>query len=278
MNSNRNYKASVFSDLFSSPAAIREVYGALSGHPVPPDEPVGVNTLSDVIFMEQVNDLSFTLGGRVVVVIEHQSSINPNMPLRLLLYIARLYEKLTESDAVYSSRALSIPRPEFYVLYNGTEEYPDREELRLSDLFSEKTGKPVLELTVPVYNINAGHNAEMLGKSETLEGYSIFIEKAREYEAERHDRSEGIREALEWCIRRGILAGYLRDRGSEVINMLLTEWNTEDAKRVWAREAREDGIKIGEQRGIKIGEQRSAATIAAKDAEIAALREQLALR
>jgi hypothetical protein len=235
--------------------------------------------------MEQVNDLSFTIGGRVVVIIEHQSTINPNMAMRIFLYAARVYEKKIPGNKLYSYRTLKVPRPKFYVLYNGTEDFPDKVKLRLSDLFIEENEEDedeeeemsLLELTVPVYNINVGHNAELLERSKTLKGYSVFIDKAREYEALTHDRSTGIKSAVEWCVNHEILSTYLKDRGSEVINMLSTEWNTNDAKKVWQKEAFEDGIKIGEQR--------SAAVIAAKDAQlsaqaakIAALEQQLAMK
>jgi flagellar biosynthesis/type III secretory pathway protein FliH len=143
----------------------------------------------------------------------------------------------------------------------------------------------MLELEVPVYNINEGHNQAILGKSATLNGYSVFVEKSREYKAETCDAGEAVKRTLVWCINHGFLTEYLKANGSEVINMLLTEWNTEDAIRVRSQEAWEDGIKLGEERGIKLGEQRSAATIAQYQAqnaqyqaEIAALKRQLERR
>jgi hypothetical protein len=195
------------------------------------------------------------------------------MALRLLLYNARLYEKLTDTDNLYSTRQIALPRPEFYVLYNGIADYPDKSTMKLSDAFSDKANAPALELIVPVYNINEGHNKDMLAKSATLNGYSTFIDKAREFEAEIHDRSAAIKKALDYCIRNGILVTYFKKNSSEVNNMLLTEWNTDDAIRVRSQEAREDGrnegIRIGEERG----EQRAAAQY---QAQIAELQRQLA--
>ena len=90
MEVNAKYKDSVFSFLFSDTGALRELYCAIEGITLPPDTPIDINTLSDIIYMDQINDISFTIDNRLVVLIEHQSTINRNMPLRLLLYIARV--------------------------------------------------------------------------------------------------------------------------------------------------------------------------------------------
>jgi hypothetical protein len=92
---NREYKDSFFTWLFSNPDTLRELYGALEGVTVDPAVPITINTLEGVLFKARMNDISFLIGGRVVVLIEHQSTINENMPLRLLLYIAKIYEKIT---------------------------------------------------------------------------------------------------------------------------------------------------------------------------------------
>ena len=182
MRTNRQYKDSVFSLLFNNPDALRDLYGALQGAALAPDVPVTVNTLSDALFMERINDLSFLVDKRLVILIEHQSTINPNMALRLLLYIARIYEKILAPKKLYASSPLVIPFPEFIVLYNGDKPYPDRQTLKLSDMF-EQAGRlsarsvppPRLELTVQVYNVNKGHNEALLGKSKLLGEYSDFI-------------------------------------------------------------------------------------------------------
>ena len=195
MNVNARYKNSVFSLLFSNPEAIRELYSAIEGVSLPPDATIDINTLSGVLYMDQINDLSFTVGNLLVVIMEHQSSVNPNMPLRVLMYIAYIYEKIISRNLLYKTKLEKIPTPEFIVLYNGKEPYPDRSTLRLSDAFKDACGllgvenpAPALELIVQVYNINDGHNAEILRKSRTLGGYSAFVGKVREYEPSRWKR------------------------------------------------------------------------------------------
>jgi hypothetical protein len=254
MNANTRYTASVFSLLFGNAETLRELYGAITGIEIPPDVPITINTLEDVLFMEQINDLSFSIGDRIVVLIEHQSTINPNMPLRLLMYIARVYEKITGGENIYSTRQIAIPRPEFIVLYKGVAPYPDEATLKLSDLYADKSLTPELDLTVQVYNINTGHNELMLKKSEKLGGYSAFIDKVREFDKELTKEfaeansfvptarlDQGLKKAINWCIEHGVLPDFLKTNGSEVVNMLLTEWNMDKALEVRGREAREDG-------------------------------------
>jgi hypothetical protein len=195
------------------------------------------------------------------------------MPLRLLLYIARLYEKTVGSKNIYGSKALKLPRPEFIVLYNGEAPCPDEQTLKLSDFFADAASlgisgdaAPVLELVVKVYNINAGHNADKLRQSQTLSGYSIFVAKAREFEAEaaqgrkiselsKDERCEAMKQAIKWCIKHETLKEFLTEHGSEVINMLLEEWDLETALRVEREEGWEEGIEVGENRVLELLEQ-----------------------
>jgi hypothetical protein len=130
MGANTKYKDSVFSLLFSDPDLLRELYCALEGVALPSDIPVTINTLQDVFFMDRINDISFEIGGKLVILIEHQSTINPNMALRLLIYIARVYEKIVGDKKIYASNLIPLPRPEFFVLYNGISPYPDEAKNR----------------------------------------------------------------------------------------------------------------------------------------------------
>jgi hypothetical protein len=111
MGANRTYKDSVFSLLFSDTETLRDLYCALEGVTLPSDVPITIKTLEGVLFMERVNDISFAVANKLVVILEHQSTVNPNMPLRCLLYLARLYEKIVNNKDVYKSKPVSIPRP-----------------------------------------------------------------------------------------------------------------------------------------------------------------------
>jgi hypothetical protein len=271
MGINNHYKASVFSFLFSEPAALRELYEALEGVPLPPDIPITINTLEGVLYKTLLNDLSFLAGNKLVILVEHQSTVNPNMAIRLFVYLARVYEKITAGANLYGKKQLTIPRPECFVLYNGLEPYPDEWTLNLSELFAN-TGDlglppgipPDLELRIKVYNINRGRNEAILKKSKILEGYSVFIAKAREFEAQiagtrsprrlsDDEKQAAMKEAITWCIAHNILKPFLETHGSEVINMLMTEWKLEDALVVERAEGWEEGWTKGQVKGREEG-------------------------
>jgi hypothetical protein len=260
MGANTKYKDSVFSFLFSDPDVLRELYGALAGLTLPPDVPVTINTLRDVLFMDRVNDLSFTIGGTLVILVEHQSTINPNMAIRLLMYIARVYEKILGDKNLYASRALAIPRPEFFVLYNGTAPYPDEQGLKLSDSFLNPASlglpekeSPALDLVVRVININQGRNEGIVRRCTVLNGYSAFVARVREYEKELGGKEEALKAAIKYCREHDILKEFLERHSSEVMNMLLTEWNWDDALAVRYEEGREEGIETGREEGLVKG-------------------------
>jgi len=249
-NANREHKASMFSSLFGNPDVLRELYSAIEGIPIPPDIPVEITTLSDVLYKDKINDLSFLIDNRLVVLIEHQSTINNNIPLRLLIYIASVYKMIIDMEKMYQTKLEKIPFPEFIVLYNGKDNYPDYAELRLSDAFMGIKGLKLedsipLELKVQVYNINHGHNSEILKKCETLDNYSFFIDKIREYQNKGIKLEKAINNAIEYCIENNILKKYLKKNGSEVFNMISSEWNWDTALKVARKEGREDGLEEG---------------------------------
>jgi hypothetical protein len=178
----------------------------------------------------------------MIFIIEHQSRLNRNMPLRILLYFSEIYKKIVDRRSLYKKTLVKIPKPEFIVFYNGTEDTPDQCEERLSDAFidPEGDGKNTLDLVVTMYNINRGRNQELLSRSENLAGYAEFVARMRENE-KTLQREAAATEAVRSCVKDGILADFLEEHGSEVINMLLEEWNWDEAKEVWREEALEEG-------------------------------------
>jgi len=228
------------------------LYCALEGVTLPPDTPVSINTLKNVLYMDFYNDISFEIGGKLIVLLEYQSTINPNMALRLLFYISDIFKSIINSKTLYSKKPVIIPWPEFYVLYNGQKQYPDIKILKLSDLFikpqelglPEKT-LPLLDLEVKVININEGRNEAIVNRCRKLYEYSFFTAKAHAFWKEFGNLEEGIKEAIKYCRKHDIMSEFLERYGKEVLNMLYTEWNMDDALAV----AREEG---GEERDIAI--------------------------
>ncbi|MCL2181230.1 MAG: Rpn family recombination-promoting nuclease/putative transposase [Treponema sp.] len=248
MKTNRKLKSSVFSTLFDNPDVLRELYCALGKVTLPADVPIAINTLKNAMINDLYNDVSFEIGGKLIVLIEHQSTINPNIALRLLLYIAELLKKKVKGKSIYSSKKIKIPWPEFYVLYNGTEPFPDYKIVKLSELFEKPQDlglperyMPLLELEAKVININEGRNADILNRCRKLAEYSTLISRVYHYRNEFNDLGEAIKKAVDYCHKHDILKEYLEVYGSEVLNMLYTKWNMEDAKEVWREEGREEG-------------------------------------
>lgn len=255
MAMNRNYKDSVFSCYFSEdPRRLIELYNAIEGTNYPLDTKIELNTLDDVLYKDRINDLSFVLDGQLVVLIEHQSTINRNMALRMLIYLGRLYEKLLPSEVLYRSKTVPIPTPKFIVLYNGTGQQPQHTQQRLSEAFMVKEDCPMAELIVDIWNVNYGEDIEVIQKCRSLEEYSLFVSLVR---AERHKGTTfetAVTNAIRYCIQHDIMQEFLRQHGSEVENMLFTEWNWDDALRV----SREEGHEEGRAEGIEQGMQRGA--------------------
>jgi hypothetical protein len=229
----------------------------------------------------------------LIVLIEHQSTINPNMPIRFLEYIARIYEKIINNKALYSSKLAKIPRPEFIVLYNGKDDYPDTDEMRLSDAFKGTGGMDTaLELVVKIYNINKGHSPQISGKVKALDDYATFIAKVREFyefapsgepdsapsgepddapddtpssgdpDRARHKRErdkrrleKAVKKAIYWCVEHGVLKEFLETNTAEVSNMLF-EYDIDTAMEVAREEAWEDGVERGREEGMERGIER----------------------
>ena len=261
---NRNYKDSVFVDLFSTDEKAKErflsLYNALHATQLYDVSLLENIKLEQVMYMSFVNDVSYLVENKIIFLIEHQSTINPNMPLRCLEYVSRLYEKLFESKEKYSRKLLNIPTPEFYVFYNGLEPYPCNKTLKLSHAFIELTEQPNLELIVKIVNINQHNEHPLLEMCKPINEYSIFVQTVREWKAV--DPVHGFQKAVEECIANNILREYLERKAKEVINMLLAEYNYEEDIAVQRAEERElafaEGIEQGRSEGIEQGSHKKA--------------------
>lgn len=259
MNINKKYKDSVFIKLFSEKSKIIELYNAIKGTNYDLEKTkVNIITLENILFMERNNDLCFTIDDKFVVLIEHQSTINNNMPLRFLLYVAREYEKILDEDNIYKQKLIKIPTPEFIVLYNGEKNYPKEKSLKLSDAFYSNENIK-LELIVDIVNINYDKNEDILNRCKTLNEYSYFIYLVREAikkfrnEVEEDDLiSYSLEKVIKECISKNILKEFLKLNGSEVVNMLSTEFKIEKAEKIWREEAFQDGIERGIERGMEL--------------------------
>lgn len=252
---NRNHKDHLFRYLFNDKKYLLDLYNALHDSSYTDPEELEVVTMEDVIFMKMKNDLSFMIDSHLSLY-EHQSTWNPNMPLRGLFYFAQQYEgMLGAKDAdVYGRTRLKLPTPEYIVFYNGGDEVEDRRTLRLSDSFSMGRGSGCLECTCEVININRGHNKELMDRCHRLWEYSEFVSEVEANMKKGMGREEAIQAAIDHCIERDILTDILKSEKNEVLHMIfLTEYDEKKHLRHTFEEGREEGMKEGIKEGMRKG-------------------------
>jgi len=246
---NREFKSSVFTSYFSeTKQRLIDLYNAFSAVEYPADTPLEINTLDRTLFYTLINDVSFVLDNKLILLIEHQSTYNPNMPFRILLFIAEILKRrYDDSRPFYKSKLQQIEKIRCFVLYNGKEDQPAKRILRLSDAYKQvfdDIGDPELniqlELVVPVYNINLGKNPEILTKCQPLHEYSQFIAKVNEGLAAGMDLTQAIEAAIKYCLEHNIMAEYLEKHGTEVRGVLFQELTYRDIAEVRYDEGRED--------------------------------------
>ena len=222
---NRQYKDTVFRMLFSEKENLLSLYNAVTGNAYQNADDLKIVTLENAIYMGMKNDLAFMLETNIYLY-EHQSTLNPNIPLRDLIYIGIEYQQYVDDKSLYSSRLQKIPAPKFMVFYNGTDAVDDRVELRLSNAYEHLAGEPDLELKVLMLNVNEGHNKELMEQCQTLKEYAIYVARVRKYTSEMN-LNDAVARAIDECIKEGILVEFLRKNRSEVKMVSILEYDKE---------------------------------------------------
>ena len=252
---NRQYKDTVFRMLFSEKENLLSLYNAVTGNAYQNADDLKIVTLENAIYMGMKNDLAFMLETNIYLY-EHQSTLNPNIPLRDLIYIGIEYQQYVDDKSLYSSRLQKIPAPKFMVFYNGTDAVDDRVELRLSKAYEHLAGEPDLELKVLMLNVNEGHNKELMEQCQTLKEYAIYVARVRKYTSEMN-LNDAVARAIDECIKEGILVEFLRKNRSEVKMVSILEydkeWEEKKLRKAEYEAGRSEGIEIGKSEGIEIG-------------------------
>jgi hypothetical protein len=241
--------------LYRNKKRLLSLFNAVNGtHYDNPDD-LTITTLEGVLYLGMKNDVSCIID-MMMQLYEHQSTVNPNMPLRNLFYVSDLLQKYIYEEGIdiYSRKQIKIPTPKFVVFYNGDEEQPERKEIRLSKAFSANTGETNMELVVLQININKGQNEELKAACKTLQEYAEFTERAREHRKEM-ELEDAIRTTIDECIRDGILKDFLLKNKAEVYHMCLYEFDVELHERVLREEEREEGRLEGIREGRLAGQQ-----------------------
>lgn len=246
---NRNYKDSLFRLIFQNKKDLLELYNAINESDYTDENDLTIYTLDDAIYISYKNDMSFLLSD-ILNLYEHQSTINPNMPIRGFLYFARNYESYIELNHldIYSSVLQPLPLPQYIIFYNGTKDMPEKQILELTDAFPKIKGKePCLNCKATLLNINYGHNEAIMKRCHKLRDYATFIHYIRENTRNYLPLDMAIDKAIDDCIFQHVLEDFLVKHRAEVKSMVLSSFDQENHDRI-LKEAYE---KKGEQQGEK---------------------------
>ena len=249
LTANRKYKDTVFRRLFSDRKNLLSLYNAINGTAYENPDDLEIVTLENAIYMGMKNDLAFIIDTNLFLY-EHQSTYNPNMPLRDLFYISSEYQKLVEHKSLYSSTQQKVPAPNFIVFYNGTVKKEDCWTNYLSEAYENLTGEPNLELKVITLNINEGHNKELMEQCQILREYAQYVAKVREF-AGNTELNAAVELAVNECIQNNILAEFLRKHKSEVIAMSIFEYDKEEEEKKLREAEYEAGYDEGKKEIIR---------------------------
>ena len=257
MSNTRIYKDSVFRKLFTNEQNIRDLYGALKDTHYSDDVPVEIKTIDDVTYGGIKNDLAFTIDNKFIVLIEHQSTINGNMPARLLMYFSQILRGMISGMQLYQEKNTPIPTPEFYVFYNGQKDLDTETVLKLSDCFIEATQENSVELVAKVINVKYNKGAKVLDNCKLLKEYSIFIDLVDQYRKVFETRL-AIAKAIDECIEKEILREFLLDNRAEVLDSMYDNITAEEFAELRA----EEQYNIGKEEGLIQGKNVAVSTIA----------------
>ncbi|MBO7637777.1 MAG: hypothetical protein J6S91_02255 [Treponema sp.] len=211
----REYKDRLFKAIFGrdteeSKRWRLELYNALNDTSYTDPDALELNTIENVIYLTMRNDISFLVDSQMTL-FEQQSTFNPNMPLRGLMYFAQLYQMhlVKLGRTLFRSTLTKIPNPKFIVFYNGTRETGDRELLRLSDAFEIKDDSGQYEWTAEMINISQNHNRALQKKCKPLYDYVRYVARVNENKKLGMQVPEAVNMAVDWAIRENLLDVFL---------------------------------------------------------------------
>lgn len=241
-NYNPRYRDSVFRSYFNDPARLLSLCNAVLNTKYDNPDELNINTLEGIFFDKQKNDISCTIDNHFLVLIEHQSTVNENMPFRCLSYVSELLNNLVkDKNKLYYKGLIEFPKPKFFVFYNGDKHEPLQRKMRLSDAFGGDSDS--LELIVTACNINYGLPQPLLKTCRYLSDYSTLVGKVKEGIRLGLSQRDAISRAVHFCLDNGIMGNYLVEHSEEVFNMLALEWNMDDALQARFEEGRDEGIE-----------------------------------
>lgn len=222
---------SVFTNLFKAPEYTIQLYKAL--HPedtTATAADVNIVTLENILLNQPYNDLGFTIGNRLLILVEAQSTWSYNIVVRGLLYMAQTIQNhlIETKQNVYGAKKVSFPEPEFYVIYTGErDDHPSVLSLT-NDFFNGRKGA----LDVNVKMVYDGQQGDIINQ------YVMFTRIYKE-QLKRYGRTqEAVLSTIQICKDRDVLKSYLENREKEVVDIMMTLFNREQVLEAFIEDER----------------------------------------
>ena len=255
VNTNREYKDRLFRLRFGSDEYKEDMlclYNAVNRTSYTNPEDITITTIDDVIYIKMKNDVSLIIDGNISLW-EHQSTINPNTPVRGLMYFGNLYDQYIKLNKlnIYGKKLIKIPTPQYIVFYNGEDDCDPVTKLRLSDAFINKNNSGDFEWTATVYNLNRGKNDDLLERCKPLSDYMELVNRIRDNQRKGMNVRNAIDDAVDSCIADGIMKDFLVKHKAEVLSVCITEFDEKVYTDSIREEGREEGRAEGREEGIK---------------------------
>ena len=256
---NKEYKDRLFKAIFGNEEHRNwtlALYNAVNGSDYDDPSKIEFNTIENAVYLGMHNDVSFILYG-IVSLYEQQSTFNPNMPVRLLMYLGKVYDRYITAGKynLYGSKLIELPVPKLVVFYNGLKDEPDEVILELSDAFPKELREASdVQVQVRMLNINSGKNENLLSSCRPLMEYSWLIDRIRT-NRQTMEIENAVDRALEEMPEDFEIRDFLIGNRAEVRDMCITEYNEEETMQMFKEEGKEEGIKIGEARGKEKGQE-----------------------
>ena len=254
---NREHKDRLFCFLFGNKEKKEwtlSLYNAVNGTSYTEPDDIQFTTIDDAVYMGMKNDLSFILF-HVMNIYEQQSTYNPNMPVRQLMYVGKLYDKYIQMNGlnIYGKKLMHLPIPKLVVFYNGTDERGDT-ILNLSDAFEtdKEPVEPDIEVRVRMININSGKNPEMMKSCRPLAEYAWLVGEIRK-NRKGMEIEEAVDKAINDMPKEYVIRPFLIGNKAEVKDMCITEYNEAETMKMIREESREEGREEGRREGRKEG-------------------------
>ncbi|WP_294339203.1 hypothetical protein [uncultured Clostridium sp.] len=262
----QNHKDTLFRMIFSTPESLLSLYNAVNGTLYEDASELEIVTLENALYLNMKNDQAFLMDFQLNLY-EHQSTWNPNMPLRFLFYVSKEYQMLIREYSLYAETLIRIPTPRFVVFYNGDGNHSTETEstMHLSNAYQQKVEYPELDLRVRVIDINLEKNSEVLETCRLLKEYMLLVTRIRKYK-KTMSLDEALERAVTECMEEDILADFLRKHRAEAIEVCIFEYNEKRERMLLQKESERRGIRalVETMQELNVSEQETCAQLVKK--------------